>query len=235
VPLNLLGDFGGGAMLLAVGVLAALLHARVPGQGQVVDAAIVDGVSLLSALPHGLRGQGRWLDTRGGNVLDGGAPFYGVYACRDGRYVSVGAIEDRFYTELLDRLGVPGDDPLRTGRRDRERWPLLRSRFEALFATRTQAEWVELLEGTDACFAPVVPYAEAAQHRQLLARRTVVSAFGTDQPAPAPRFDRTPARLSAPPPAPGEHTGAILAELGYSPTEIAQLLQAGAVHPRRAR
>jgi alpha-methylacyl-CoA racemase len=190
-PLNCVGDFGGGGMLLAVGLLAALHEAGRCGRGQVVDAAMTDGSALLSAFIWGLRSQGRWSGGRGENLLDGGAPFYDAYACADGRYVAVGAIEPRFYAELMGRCGI--DDPLFDEPMDTARWPLLKLRMAEVFRLRTRDEWCALLEGTDACFAPVLDWDEAPAHAHNRARGTFVEVDGVVQPAPAPRFSRTPA------------------------------------------
>ena len=191
-PLNLVGDFGGGGMLLAVGLLAALHEVAASGRGQVVDAAMTDGTSLLSAFIHGLKAQGRWTNQRGENLLDGGAHFYDTYACADGRFVAIGAIEPQFYAELRHRCGI--DDPLFDEQGDVTRWPLLKLRLADIFRTRTRDEWCALLEGSDACFAPVLDLDEAPAHPHNRARQTFVSVDGIVQPAPAPRFSRTPAR-----------------------------------------
>src|SRR4051812_2240675 len=189
VPLNLLGDFAGGSLYLVVGVLAALREAARTGRGQVVDAAVVDGVAHLSTLFHGLAAAGEWQDTRGTNLLDTGAPFYDVYPAADGRYLAVGALEPQFYAELV-RLLEPGDDL--PGQYDRARWPELRGRIAAAFATRTQQEWAQVFEGTEACVAPVLSLAEAGTHPHLADRGTFERAGGVVQPAAAPRFSATP-------------------------------------------
>jgi alpha-methylacyl-CoA racemase len=189
-PLNLVGDYGGGALYLVVGVLAALLEARGSGRGQVVDCAMCDGaVSLLGPI-MAWRAQGRWEEERGSNLLDGGAPFYGTYRCADGEYVSIAALEPQFYALLCERAGLT--DPAFTDRDDRARWPELRQRTAEIFRTRTRAEWCALLEGSDACFAPVLTMSEAPAHPHLRARGTIVERDGVAQPAPAPRFARTP-------------------------------------------
>ncbi|MDB5898555.1 MAG: Carnitine dehydratase [Ramlibacter sp.] len=190
-PLNLVGDFGGGAMLLAFGVLAAVFEARTSGQGQVVDAAMTDGAALLSAMMYGLRSGGTWTDGREENMLDGGAHYYGNYECADGKYVAVGAIEPQFYALLMQRCGITDDDLL-TQQNDRSRWPEFRQRLAALFKTRTRDAWCELMEGSDACFAPVLDWAEAPRHPHNVARATFVERDGVVQPAAAPRFSRTP-------------------------------------------
>jgi alpha-methylacyl-CoA racemase len=185
VPLNLVGDFGGGSLYLVVGLLAALREASRTGRGQVVDAAIVDGVAHLSTLFHGLAAAGQWQAGRGTNLLDTGAPFYDVYPAADGRYLAVGALEPRFYAEFV-RLLEPGDDL--PDQYDRAGWPTLRARFAAAFARRTRPEWIEIFEGTDACVAPVLSFAEAAAHPHLVERGTLVTRDGVVRPAAAPRF-----------------------------------------------
>jgi alpha-methylacyl-CoA racemase len=190
-PLNLVADFGGGAMMLAFGVLAASFEARRSGQGQVVDAAMTDGASLLSAMMYGFRAAGRWTPGRQENMLDGGAHFYGTYACADGKYVAIGPIEPQFYALLLDLFGID-DTELRTLQNDRARWPEFRARLAAVFQTRTRDAWCALLEGTDACFAPVLDWDEAPHHPHNQARDTFVEIDGVVQPAAAPRLSRTP-------------------------------------------
>jgi alpha-methylacyl-CoA racemase len=197
VPLNLVGDFGGGSMLLLVGVLAALWEARSSGRGQVVDAAMVDGASLLMQMTWALYGQGQWADTRAANLLDGGAPYYDTYTCADGRHVAVGPLEPQFYAQFLAGLELdPADLPTQ---HDTAGWPTLRSTFTAAFATRTRDEWVAVFAGTDACVTPVLALREVADHPHLRARGTVVAPDGVLQAAPAPRFSRTPATLPGPP------------------------------------
>jgi len=208
-PLNLVADGGGGAMLLAVGILAALVEARGSGRGQIVDAAMTDGAALMTSMIHTLRAMGQWSDRRGDNLLDGGAPYYGCYRCADGGWIAVGAIEERFYALLLDKAGLT--DPAFLDRADRTRWPLLRERLEAVFATRTRAEWCTLLEGSDACVSPVLSLSEAPDHPHNRARGTFVELGGVTQPAPAPRFDRTPCPPPRPP-TPPETAAAILAD-----------------------
>jgi alpha-methylacyl-CoA racemase len=226
-PLNLLGDFGGGGMLLAFGVVAALLEAGRSGTGQVVDAAMVDGAALLTTQFHELLAAGLWHEERGANLLDGGAPFYGVYETADGRHLAVGALEPRFYAELLRRLGLDaGDLPAQL---DREGWPLLRERLAALFRTRTREEWCELLAGTDACVAPVLELAEAPVHPHNRARGTFVEVGGVVQPSPAPRFSRTPCDPPSPATRPGEHSDQALAGWGVPSDAVARLRAAGAI------
>ncbi|HET8619390.1 MAG TPA: CaiB/BaiF CoA-transferase family protein [Acidimicrobiales bacterium] len=230
-PLTLVGDFGGGGMLLAFGILCGVVEAARSGRGQVVDAAMVDGAALLAGMVHGLRADGQW-HGRGTNLLDGGAWFYEVYETADGRYVSLGAIDARSCAELVRLTGLADDvdgggpvpDPA-----DRSSWPAMKVRMAALMRTRTRAEWCALLEGTDACFAPVLDPGEAPAHPHLRARGTFTEVGGVVQPAPAPRFSRTAPSVSAPPPAPGAHTAEALADWGFSAAEIAALRSGGAV------
>ena len=226
-PLNLLGDFGGGGLLLAFGIACGLVEARRSGQGQVIDAAIVDGAALLTTAVHELAALGLWDERRGSNLLDGGAPFYGVYATADGGHMAVGALEPKFYGELLSKLGLRADDL--PPREDRERWPELRERLAAVFRTRTRAEWSELFEGSDACVAPVLRPSEAANHPHNLARGAFQPVGGSPQPAPAPRFSRTPPAPPDPAPTPGQHTDEVLSSRGFDPQEIAALRAAGAI------
>ncbi|MCW6005211.1 CoA transferase [Micromonospora sp. CPCC 205371] len=210
-PINLLGDYGGGGMLLAAGVLAALWHAERTGTGQVVDAAIVDGAALLATQMFGMLHSGAWQDRRAANLLDGGAPFYGVYETADGKFLAVGPLERRFYAEFAERLGL---DPHTTpAQLDIASWPRLRALIGARVATRTRDEWVAVFEGSDACVAPVLTLAEAPSDPHNRARGTFVELDGVTQPAPAPRFTGTPAPTpTLPPPYPGEHTREILVE-----------------------
>ena len=209
VPLNLVGDFGGGALYLVVGLLAALRSAAATGRGQVVDAAVVDGAAHLTTLFHGLAAAGLWQDSRGTNLLDTGAPFYDVYQAADGEYLAVGALEPQFYATFV-RLLDPGDDL--PAQYDRSGWPRLRSAFTAAFARRTRAEWTEVFAGTDACVASVLSPAEAAAHPHLAERGTLTRRDGIVQPAPAPRFSATPTAPTRPPALPGEHTDQILTD-----------------------
>jgi alpha-methylacyl-CoA racemase len=228
-PLNLLGDFGGGGMLLALGVVAALLEAGRSGHGQVVDAAMVDGAALLTTQLHELLAAGLWSDRRGANLLDGAAPFYTVYETADGRHLAVGALEPQFWAELLDRIGLAAEDL--PAQLDRDGWPVLRERLAATFLTRTRDEWCALLEGTDACVAPVLSLLEAPAHPHNQARATFVDVGAVPQPAPAPRFSRTPSPTPAPPAA-GEDDGEVLAAWGLPPERVERLRAAGAI-PRR--
>jgi alpha-methylacyl-CoA racemase len=226
-PLNLVGDFGGGALYLAFGICAALLEARQSGQGQVIDAAMVDGAASLLTAIYGLHASGGWALERGTNVLDSGAHFYGTYECADGEWISIGSIEGKFHAELLERLGLgPGEIP---DRNDASRWREHKLRLTALFLERTRTEWCELLEGTDVCFAPVLNMAEAPQHPHLAARGTFVELEGVTQPGPAPRFSRTPGAVQGPVPEPGQHTEAVLRDWGWADDEIDGLRRAGAI------
>lgn len=218
VPLNLLGDFGGGGMLLAVGVLAAVISARVTGRGQVVDAAMIDGSALLSSSVHGMLAAGLWADRRQANLLDGGAPFYAVYETLDGRHMAVGALEPPFFDALVERLGVDVPSQL-----DTSGWPAMRTAFTLEFAKKSQEEWVRLFDGTDACVYPVRSLEEAREDPHVRSRQTFIDVGGVSQPAPAPRFSTTPTKAPEPPPAAGDHTDDILAALGYSDLEIGKL------------
>jgi alpha-methylacyl-CoA racemase len=211
IPLNIIGDFGGGGNYLVIGVLAALHEVQRSGRGQVVDAAIVDGTAHMLAMAHSMLASGTWSDERGVNLLDGGAPFYSVYETADARHMAVGALEGKFYAELLAKLGLD-EDP--GAQYDQARWPALRTRIAAAFAGRTQAEWTDVFARSDACVAPVVSLREAAEHPHIKARGTLVERGGMLQPAPAPRFSLTPTALSTPPPVPGQDTEHALAAWG---------------------
>ncbi len=226
-PLNLVGDFGGGGMLLAFGIVCALLERDRSGRGQVVDAAMVDGAAALMTLMHGMRQAGFWTDERGANLLDTGAHFYDVYETADGKYVSVGSIEPQFYAELVKRLGIQAGEL--ANQMDRSRWPEMKERVAKLFKTRTRDEWCEIREGSDICFAPVLSMAEAPEHPHNRARGTFVRVGDSVQPAPAPRFDRTPPEIQGPPPWAGQHTEEALADWGLDPGEIAELKEAKAI------
>ncbi len=225
LPLNLVGDFGGGGMLLAMGVLAALVERQASGRGQVVDASMVDGAALLATHLHGLRNIGAWNQPRGRNLLDGGAPFYDTYETADGKHVAVGAIEERFYRALLDVLGLT-EVP---DRADPANWTALRAVLADTLRTRTRDEWAALAEGTDACLTPVLTPEEARTHPHNAARGTFVDVGGSVQPAPAPKFSRTAPAVPAPPSAPRADTAAVLAELGLSDDEVARLRGAGVI------
>jgi alpha-methylacyl-CoA racemase len=226
-PLNLVGDFGGGGMLLAVGVLGAMFESRRSGRGQVVDAAMVDGAALLATIIHGMRADGSWLDTRGANLLDGGAPFYDAYETADGRHVAVGAIEPHFYDDLIHVMGLEPDEL--PHQMDRAAWPEMKEQFASVFRTRTMGEWCERAEGTNACLSPVLTLSEAPQHHHNVQRDTFVVVAGVEQPAPAPRFSVTPLRLPTPPPRPGQHTRGVLSEFGFSEAELSTMCASGAV------
>jgi alpha-methylacyl-CoA racemase len=225
-PLNLVGDFGGGGMLLAIGILAGVYEAQRSGRGQVIDAAMVDGAALLMTLFHGLRAMGAWNDARGTNLLDTGAHFYDVYETADGKYVSFGSIEPQFYEALLRGLGLEHEEL--PHQHDRSQWPALKERLGSIVKTKTRDEWCEVFEGTDACFAPVLTIPEAVQHPHNVARRTFLEHAGITQPAPAPRFDRTPP-TTTPPPHAGEQTDEILRQAGFDDARIAKLHEIGAV------
>ncbi|HWE20410.1 MAG TPA: CaiB/BaiF CoA-transferase family protein [Hyphomicrobiaceae bacterium] len=226
-PLNLVGDFGGGGMFLAFGVVCALLEAQRSGQGQVVDAAMVDGSATLMALMYGMFSQGIWKDERGVNVLDTGAPWYDTYATRDGKWLAIGAIEKRFYESFVERLGLNlGDLPRQ---HDRAGWPELKRRFAEAIAARTRDEWERTFAGSDACVAPVLALGEVADHPHNAARGTFITRDGVLQPTPAPRFSRTAPEMGAAPRQPGADTDAVLADFGFSEAEIARLRDAGVV------
>ena len=225
-PLNLAGDFGGGALYAAFGILAALFERERSGRGQIVDAAMVDGAASLMTFVQGLAAAGWWRDEREANLIDGGAPFYRCYETRDGKWVALGAIEPEFYDAFLKLTGL--DDEALPKRMDRGRWPELTGRFQRLFLTRSREEWCELLEGTNACFAPVLSLEEAPGHPHMAARDALATSHGIVQSGPAPRFSRTPGRLSRPPPAPGEDTQQALADWGLDPADIDALISSGA-------
>jgi alpha-methylacyl-CoA racemase len=228
-PLNLVADFGGGGMLLALGLVAGLLHAQRTGEGQVVDAAMVDGTALLMAPFFGASAMGFWSDERGTNLLDSGAPFYDVYRCGDGLEIAVGALEPQFYAALLQVLDLA--DAALPDQQDRERWPELRAALATAFAARSRDEWLARADGRDACLAPVLPMREARAHPHVVARSTVVDVDGVPQPAPAPRFSATPATLDRRPAVAGEHTDEVLTELGFTGPELAELRAAGVLSP----
>jgi alpha-methylacyl-CoA racemase len=226
-PLNVVGDFGGGGLLLAYGIACALVEASRSGRGQVVDAAMVDGTALLMAPFYAARQIGFWSDDRGTNMLDSGAPYYDTYECKDGAYVAVGAIEPQFYDELVRGIGLnPRALP---NRDDRGNWAELRQIFTIVFSTKTRDEWAAIFEGRDACVAPVLTLNEAPEHPHIVARQTFVEVDGVRHPAPAPRFDRTPGELAVKACYAGQHTDAVLAELGYDEARISELRVAGAV------
>ncbi|WP_148615303.1 CaiB/BaiF CoA transferase family protein [Nocardioides rubriscoriae] len=221
-PANLVGDFGGGSTYLVIGILAALLEAKVSGQGQVVDAAIVDGTAHLNAMTNAFANSGGYREERAANLLDGGVPFYDVYETSDGKHMSVGSLEPQFFDALVTLLGVKDTCP---GQADLDRYDEMREVFTTTFKQRTQAEWIELFEGTDACVAGIIPISEAPQHPHLAARGTFVEKDGMTQPVPAPRFSRTEATLTLPPPGAGEHTRAALTAWGVG--DVDGLLERG--------
>lgn len=227
VPLNYVADFGGGGMLLAFGMVAAILSAQRTGQGQVIDAAMTDGASLLASMFWGFRAGGAWSDRREANLLDGGAYFYATYTCADGRFLAVACVEKRFHDILLDRLGL--DPAVFTHMRDPSAWPGLRDRLAALLATQPRDHWVALFEGSDACVSPVLGWDEAPAHPQAFARQAFISVDGVTQPAPAPRFAATPAAAPTAAVAPGRHSGAILRDWGITEDRIAAAIGGGMI------
>jgi len=219
VPVNLVGDYAGGSLYLVVGILAALQHARATGAGQVVDAAIVDGAAHLASMIHGMLAAGAWQDRRGANLLDGGCPFYGTYETADGRYMAVGALEQQFYDEFVELLGIAGQVP---AREDVTRWGELRQAVAARFKTRTRDEWAGVFEGSDACVVPVLSLREAPTHPHLVARGTFTDHDGITQPAPAPRFSVTPTSVRSGPARPGAHTADVARDW-----DVPELLEGG--------
>lgn len=226
-PLNLVGDFGGGGLMLAFGMVCALLEARGSGKGQVVDAAMVDGTALLTAGIHGMLAQGMFQEKRGETTLNGGAPFYGVYECADGEHITIGSLEPQFFAELMQRLGL--DIDTFGNRNDPRQWPRQRALLESVFITRTRQEWTERLQDSDVCFAPVLRMTEAPSHPHSKARGIFIEVGGAVQPAPAPRFSRTPSGECTPSPVPGTHTDDVLKACGLSSDEIRSLHSVGAV------
>jgi alpha-methylacyl-CoA racemase len=213
-PLNLVGDFGGGAMYLAFGLVAGMLEAKTSGKGQVVDAAMTDGASHLMTMMYSLHGLGRWTDDRGTNLLDGGAPFYGTFKCSDGKWVSLGSIEPQFYALLREKADIT--DPMFDDQHNRENWPVMKEKISEIIAQKSRDEWCEIMEGSDVCFAPVLDMAEAPEHAHNKARGTFVEKDNVIQPGPAPRFSRTSPELDLPPPAPGQHHDEILKDWGVT-------------------
>ncbi len=226
-PLNLVGDFGGGALYLAFGLLAGIISARATGQGQVVDCAMTDGSASLMSMFYGMLASGAWREGREANLLDGGAHFYGTYQCKDDRWVSLGSIEPQFYALLLEKAGL--DDAQFKQQMSRDDWPELKSKLAAVIKTKTRDEWTALMEGTDVCFGPVMGLKEAATHPHNAARETFVTIDGVVQPAPAPRFSATPGAIQAPPPAIGADNEAALSDWGFAPSAIEALRTAGAL------
>ena len=226
-PINLVGDFGGGGMLLAFGICAALLETSRSGEGQVIDVAMVDGAASLMTMTWSFRAMGIWNDERGTNMLDSGAHFYDTYETSDGKYVSIGSIEPQFYAELLRLTGLEGQElPYQI---DRSQWAAMKERLAAVFRRRTRDEWCEIMEGTDVCFAPVLSMAEAPSHPHIAERGTFTEVAGVTQPAPAPRFSRTPGSIDRPPPHAGQHTDEVLAEWGLAPERVAELRASKAI------
>jgi len=225
-PLNLVGDFGGGGMLLAFGVVCALVERGQSGRGQVVDAAMVDGTAALMTMIFTMQAVGAWNPERGSNLLDTGAHFYDTFETSDGKYVSIGSIEPQFYAELLEKTGL--SDAGLPAQMDREQWPAMKEQFAEVFRSRSRDEWCEIMEGSDVCFAPVLSLAEVPEHPHVQARNTFVEVAGVAQPAPAPRFDRTPPEISRPPAHPGQHTDEALADWGFGSEEISKLREVGA-------
>lgn len=226
-PLNLVGDFGGGGMLLAFGILCALLEREKSGRGQVIDAAMVDGAAILMTMFYGFRAMGIWEDERGTNLLDGGAPFYDVYECKDGKFISLGALEPQFYAKLFELLGISREDL--PDQMDRSQWPKVKELVAEAVKTKTRHEWQDLLEGSDACFAPVLNMDEVAEHPHNVERKTFIEIDGVRQPAPAPRFSRTITEISRPPAHPGQHTDEALIKWGFSEEKIQSLRIAEAI------
>ncbi len=228
-PLNLVGDFGGGGMMLAYGMVCALLEARQSGQGQVVDAAMTDGSALLAAPIFGMFASGAWKPERGVNLLDTGAHFYDAYECSDGKWISIGSIEPQFYALLLEKTGLSDDETFKNEQMNREHWPELKDRLVSVFKTRTRDEWCELMEGSDVCFAPILDFDDAMGHPHNVARDTFIQVGAVKQPAPAPRFSRTPAATPTPPAMAGEHNDEALADWGLGADRIAALKDSGAI------
>lgn len=226
-PLNMVGDFGGGGMLLAFGIVCALFETQRSGKGQVIDAAMVDGSAALMAMIYGLRASGFWADERGVNLLDSGAHFYDAYETSDGKYISIGSIEPQFYELLLQHTGIA--DPDFKNQLDQNKWPQFKEKLCEIFKTKSRDEWCDIMEGTDVCFAPVLSLDEAPEHPQNQERNTFIEVNGVRQPSPAPRFSRTPPEIKHPPPEPGEHTEAVLRDFGFSTKEIETLRRAEAI------
>lgn len=226
-PLNLVGDFGGGALYLAFGLLAGVIHARSTGQGQVIDCAMSDGAASLMAMFYGFKAAGLWGEGRRANMLDGGAHFYDTYECADGKWISIGSIEPQFYLLLLEKTGI--SDPQFQHQMSREEWPELHDKLAAVIKTKTQAEWCAIMDATDVCFAPVLTMDEAPRHPHNAARQTFVEVAGVTQPAPAPRFSATPGAIQGPPPKIGGHNDEALADWGFGPAAIEALKASGAL------
>ena len=226
-PLNLVGDFGGGALYLALGVVAGLLEAQKSGKGQVVDAAMVDGAASLMTAIYGMHGSGFWNNDRGDNILDTGAHYYDVYETKDGKHVAIGSIEAKFYAELLEKSGLKGEKL--PHQQDRSQWPAMKERLKTIFRAKTRDEWCKIMEGSDICFAPVLSMAEAPNHPHMKHRGTFVEEGGVTQPGPAPRFSRTPSKIQRPPAKPGEHTEEALRDWGFGKADLETLRKSGAI------
>ncbi|MBP7818124.1 MAG: CoA transferase [Phenylobacterium sp.] len=227
-PLNLVGDFGGGALYLAFGLMAGIISARETGKGQVIDAAMSDGAASLMAMFYGMKASGVWTNDRRANMLDGGAHFYDTYQCSDGKWISIGSIEPQFYALLLEKTGIT--DPAFAGQMNRGEWDGLRAKLAEVIGKKTQDEWSAIMGGTDVCFAPVLDLDEAPRHPHNVARQTFVEVAGVTQPAPAPRFSATPGAIQGPPPATGAHDVEALTDWGFSAAEIEALKAAGALN-----
>jgi len=226
-PLNLVGDFGGGALYLAFGLMAGIISARETGKGQVIDCAMSDGAASLMAMFYGFKGAGIWKDERRSNLLDGGAHFYDTYQCADGKWISIGSIEPQFYALLLEKTGIT--DPEFANQMDRSAWPSLKAKLQDVLRTKTQAEWCAIMDATDICFAPVLDLEEAPRHAHNVARETFITVEGVVQPAPAPRFSATPGAIQGPPPKIGAHNDEALTDWGFTAAEVAALKEKGAL------
>ena len=228
VPLNLVGDFGGGGMLLAFGIACGIVEAQRSGEGQVIDAAMTDGSAILSAMMYGFKAAGIWTNNREDNMLDGGAHFYDTYETKDGKYVSIGSIEPQFYALLREKTGLD-KDPDFDAQHDKSQWPALKAKLQAVLKEKTRDEWCALMEGTDVCFAPILDWDEAMEHPHNVARETFVEVGGSKQPAPAPRFSRTSPPVPNPAPLAGQNTDEALSDWGFSADELGALKEAGAI------
>jgi alpha-methylacyl-CoA racemase len=226
-PLNLVGDFGGGALYLAFGILAGVIKARETGEGQVIDCAMSDGAASLMSMFYGFKASGAWTESRRSNLLDGGAHFYDTYQCADGKWISIGSIEPQFYALLLEKTGIT--DPEFANQMDRSAWPSLKAKLQDVLRTKTQAEWCAIMDATDICFAPVLDLEEAPKHAHNVARETFVTIEGVVQPAPAPRFSATPGAIQGPPPKIGAHNDEALTDWGFTAAEVAALKEKGAL------
>ncbi len=226
-PINLVGDFGGGGMFMALGIVSAVLEAQRSGRGQVVDVAMVDGAAVLMTMMWGMRAFGFWEESLGSNLLDTGAPFYDTYETADGKFVSLGSLEPQFYAELIEKLGLTDDDL--SAQMDKSGWPNLQAKFTELFKTKTRDEWDAILLGSDACYAPVLTMSEAMGDAHMQARQTIIEMDGIPQPAPAPRFSVTPGAVQRSAPWPGQHTDEALRDWGVDDASIAKFRDAGAI------